>query len=105
MWNKPTKAQLAKLPKLYSYQNLSAKEIPINMHLFFGGSDWYISEYDGEDSLYGYAILNGDLECAEWGYISFEELCSINVKGFEVDRDLFWKAKKFGEIAKVKGYN
>ena len=101
MWNKPTVKQLSKVPKLYANENKTAKDIIIVMHFFIGGSDWYIAEFDGEDIFYGYAILNNDLECAEWGYVSFSELCGINVRGIEVDRDLHWKEKKFGEIFKT----
>lgn len=37
------------------------------MHFFIGGSDWYVVEFDGDDTFLGYVVLNGDLECAEWG--------------------------------------
>jgi len=38
---------------------------------FTGGCDWYITEFDGDDLFFGFAILNSDYEMAEWGYISF----------------------------------
>jgi len=44
-----------------------AKEHPAIFHYFYGGTDIYICEYDGEDLLFGYTILNGDLHNAEWG--------------------------------------
>jgi hypothetical protein len=69
--------------------------------LFIGGCDWYIAEYDGEDLFCGYAILNGDTEMAEWGYISFDELKKLQVFGFEVDRDLHWTPKKAKEIPEI----
>ena len=49
------------------------------MHFFIGGCDWYIAEYDGNNLFYGYAILNGDQQNSEWGYISFSGLKSINI--------------------------
>jgi hypothetical protein len=61
-------------------------------------------EYDeGEDLFWGYAILNNDLEMAEWGYLSFEELKSIKIPpGFEVDCDLYWEVRKASEIEKIR---
>jgi hypothetical protein len=50
MWNEPTLEQLAKLPKLYETEKVPLKEKPIYIHFFIGNCDWFISEYDGEDS-------------------------------------------------------
>ena len=49
----------------------------------------------------GYTILNNAHQNAEWGYTSLDELADINVRGIEVDRDLYWKPTRFGEIEKV----
>lgn len=77
--------------------------MPIHLHFFIGGCDWYIAEYDGEDLFFGYAILNNDVEMAEWGYISYEELKRIKIPpGIEVDNDLFWKVRKTSEIDKIR---
>jgi hypothetical protein len=44
-----------------------------------------MSEYDGEDLFFGYAII-GNPAFAEWGYISFNELKQIRIPpGIEVD--------------------
>ena len=71
MWNIPSKEQLAKIPKLYQTEGVLLKDKPIHLHFFLGGCDWYIAEFDGDDTFFGYAIINNDLENAEWGYISF----------------------------------
>ena len=95
MWNQPPKEQLAKIPKLYETERVPLKEKLIWLHFFIGGCDWYICEYDGEDLFWGYAILNGDLEMAEWGYVSFEELKGIKIPpGFEIDLKHVGKSKK-----------
>ena len=57
-------------------------------NFFIGGCDWYVAEYDGDDLFFGYAILNNDTECAEWGYVSFRELKEGSVHGIEVDCEL-----------------
>jgi hypothetical protein len=102
MWNTPTDKELAKIPRLYETENIPLKDKIIHMHFFIGGCDWYIAEYDGEDLFWGYAILNGDTENAEWGYISFTELRELVVPpGIEIDRDLHWEPKIAGEIIKI----
>jgi hypothetical protein len=104
MWNEPTKEQLAKIPKLYQTENVPLREKLVYLHFFIGGCDWYISEFDeAEDLFWGYAILNNDLEMAEWGYVSFQELKSIKIPpGFEVDCDLYWEIRKASEIEKIR---
>jgi hypothetical protein len=54
-----------------------AKEHPAIFHYFYGGTDIYICEFDGVDLMFGYTVLNGDLECAEWGYTSLSEIKRI----------------------------
>ena len=93
---------MARIPKLYETEGTPLGEKIIYEHFFIGNSDWYIAEYDGEDIFFGYAILGGDLEMAEWGYISFEELKEIKIPpGFEVERDLYWNPKKAKDIKKI----
>ena len=103
MWNEPTKEQRDKIPRLYETEKVPLKEKLIWLHFFIGGCDWYVTEYDGEDLFWGYAILNGDLEMAEWGYISFEELKRIKIPpGFEIDCEKDWQVKKAIQIEKIR---
>lgn len=102
MWNKPSEAQLQKLPRLYETENVPAKDKMIPMHFFIGGSDWYATEYCPEDKLFfGFAILNEDYEMAEWGYFSLQELSELKVSFLEVDRDLHWEPRKAVEVEKI----
>ena len=105
MWNIPTKERLAKIPRLYETENIPLCEKEIYLHFFLGGCDWYIAEYDQKDTFFGFAILNNDLQMAEWGYISFSELKSLKVHGWiEVDCELdeFWKVRKACEIERIR---
>jgi len=103
MWNRPDPEELAKIPAFYSTEKVPLKEKIIHMHFFLGGCDWYAAEYDPESRIFfGFAILNDDLEMAEWGYFSFEELCDLRVKFLEVDRDLHWQPQKAVEIERIK---
>lgn len=103
MWNIPDKERLAKIPKLYETEEVPLKDKDIHLHFFIAGSDWYIAEYDGQDLFWGYAILNGDLQMAEWGYISFKELRDISINGIEIDCELedYFHVQKASSIAKL----
>jgi hypothetical protein len=105
MWNEPSEERLAKIPKLYETEHIPLKDKLIHLHFFIGGCDWYISEFDGEDLFWGFAILNNDVDMAEWGYISFSELKSIKVNGgFEIDCELeeHWEIRKASAIEKIR---
>ena len=104
MWNVPTQERLDRIPRLYATEHIPLEEKQIHLHFFLGGCDWYIVEFDGDDLFFGYAILNDDLECAEWGYVSFDELKSLTVGFIEVDCELeeYWGEKKVSEIDRIK---
>lgn len=101
MWNKPSPEELARLPKIYETERIPAQEKIIHMHFFIGGSDWYIAEFDGEDTFFCFAVLNDDLDNAEWGYASLSEMESISVHGIEIDRDLHWQPVPAGTIERI----
>ena len=91
MWNTPTQKQLDNIPRLYETESIPLAEKKVYLHFFIFGCDWYITEYDGDDLFFGYAILNGDIVNAEWGYVSFSELKSIKIDFVEIDCDLYWE--------------
>lgn len=72
----------------------------VSLHYFKGDSHWYITEKDvdkdgeGQIQAYGYAVLNGDLQFAESGYINIAELTK-----YGVEMDLHWTPRP---LAKVK---
>lgn len=70
-----------------------------HLHYFLGHSHWYILEKDkegvGTEQAFGYAVLNGDLVCAELGYISIDELCEI---GIEVQLDFHFEPQPLSQI-------
>ena len=103
MWNKPTTEELSKIPGLYSSEHIPLKEKVIYMHFFIGGCDWYAAEYDPQDKLFfGFAILNDDLEMAEWGYFSLDELSDIKIQFLEIDRDLHFAPTKAIDIENIR---
>lgn len=96
-WNTKIKA----MPKIYEQEKAGPNAI-VHLHYFFGGSDWYITEIDKDGpqagAAFGFAILNGDLEMAELGYISIEELTENSV-----ELDLYWTPRPLGEIKRELG--
>lgn len=89
MWNIPSQDRLSAIPALYETEHIQLQDKLIHLHFFIGGCDWFVAEFDGEDLFWGFAILNGDLLNAEWGYISFSELKSIRVSsGIEIDCEI-----------------
>ena len=101
MWNIPSKEQLDKVPRLYATEEVPLRDKLMLLHFFILGSDFYIAEFDGEDLFWGYAILNGDSQNSEWGYISYRELKESKVGFVEVDFDLYWIPKRAAEIKKI----
>lgn len=105
MWNIPSKERLEKIPRLYETEHTPLREKLIYLHFFIAGCDWYIIEYDGKDLFWGFAILNNDLQNAEWGYVSFSELKAIKLNGWlEVDCELeeYWEIRKASEVEKIQ---
>lgn len=103
MWNIPLRDRLDKIPGLYTTENVPLQDKLVHLHFFIAGSDWYICEYDGQDLFWGFAILNGDYEMAEWGYINFSELRDLSVCGIEIDCELeeYFPVKKASAIDKI----
>ncbi|WP_416242536.1 DUF2958 domain-containing protein [Azospira sp. APE16] len=64
------------LPKLYAQENLEKQICFLKFFLPGTGFTWYIMEFDGEDTFFGYANL-GDTQYAELGYSSLSELSGL----------------------------
>ena len=104
MWNTPSKTRLATIPALYATDDIPAQNKEIHLHFFLGGCDWYVAEFDGTDLFWGFVILAGDYQSAEWGYFSFKELRSVSAYGgMEIDCELeeIWRIKPAGKIDKI----
>ena len=108
MFNKPTTAQLKTVPALYQTEETPLKDKLVFLHFYIGNSDWYVMEFDGEDTFWGFVVLNNDFQMAEWGYFSFHELADIKVKGFfEIENDTSWQvrpAHKIERICRAQGW-
>jgi hypothetical protein len=82
---------ISSMPVTYQ-QDGKGDEAVVYLHYFYGNSDWYITEKDiegGVQQAFGFAILNGDMDCAEMGYISISEL--VGLVNANVELDLYFK--------------
>lgn len=101
MWNEPTQAQLDAIPRQYETEGIALTDKPIYLHFFIGQCNWYIAEFDGDDTFFGFAILNDDYEMAEWGYISFSELKELRVSWVHVDHDTYWHVRRACDVEDI----
>lgn len=103
MWNVPSKKRLDKIPN--NTEDVSLLDKLVYLHFFHGGSDWYVTEYNPQTQIFfGYVILNGDKEMAEFGYFSFQELKDISVSGIEIDceHEKYFPIQKVRDIENLK---
>ena len=75
------------------------EELMVCLHYFMGASEWFIIQKDVRDGpqdkqqqAFGYAVLNGDLQNAELGYISIKALKNLNIsQSMSVDIDFHFE--------------
>jgi len=85
---------LKNTPPLYTQESKYKNSIAY-LHYFSPGSDWYVTEIDKKTrEAFGFTVLNGDYQFAEFGYIPIREI----VKSDNIEADLYWKYKTINEI-------
>ena len=84
MWNPPTIKMLALIPRIGAQEDV--KDPKVYMKFFLGGWTWYVTEFDGRDTFFGYVVSPMD---SEWGYFSLNELKGISRGFLQVDRDMY----------------
>lgn len=98
------------LPPIYANENIKSNDVKVIAHFFhpYGQGDWYVTEFDGEDMMFGWVAMGGD---PELGYIYLPELVELRatVKGRKmpfqaIERDAHWTVKTWGEVCAAKGY-
>ena len=89
----------SKLPVLYETEEQGLNAIAL-VKFFTPDSNWtwYVSEFDGEDILYGLVV---GFE-VEFGYFSLAELQSVRgLFGLPIERDLHFEPTPMGELLKM----
>jgi len=91
-----TRALLSTIPKMRSQENVKD---PLAVVKFFnpsGSGTWYVLEYDGVDTFFGY--VKG-LQEDELGYFSLSELAAFRGPyGLGIERDLYFHPTKLSEL-------
>lgn len=95
-----TKENRAALPPLYSQDG---KGMDATAHVKFFGSGrwtWYATEFDGDDTFFGYVVSGLGSDCDELGYFSLSELKSLRFPPFQlpVERDRHFKPTTLAEL-------
>ena len=94
-----TKEILRKIPPLLSTSEKKPEDVQVHIHYFspYSGWDWYITEYDGKDTMYG--LVKG-LD-TELGSVSLKELTNL---GMNIERDRYFGKHTLKEIMVKTGY-
>lgn len=111
LFDKKTLDTLKKHP-LYS-QDGKGDEAIAYARIFnpYGRGAWYITEYDGDDTMFGYYrnddhSSNGDYD-DEYGYFSRRELenARVNVMGarLPLERDAYYEPANMGQVKRGEG--
>ena len=86
------------VPKIYTQDGKGMNAVAY-FHYFYGGSDWYITEYDKDTNEgYGYAILNGDTQMSEMGYIDLAGLTQKRSGFQQINIDQYFKPQTLNQI-------
>lgn len=75
----------------------------ISLRYYLGDNEWLISEKDmegGVEQAYGFSMIEGDTQNAEWGYINIPELLNVGA-----EFDIYFDPITFGETQMAKENN
>lgn len=91
------KEEISKSYPLYSQDEKGENAMCI-AKFFIGSWTWYITEgnFEGDDFIMYGIIINGTGD--EYGYVSLNEMESINIRGFQIERDLYFKNQPLKDI-------
>ena len=108
MKNFPSPEQLSNIPSLGETRGILLRDTIIHLHFSIGKvnfCDWYVAEFDGMDTFWGYVILLHDHNNARWRKILYSGLKQIRIRhDLEVDLDVHWKLKKASEIPRIRNF-
>ena len=89
--------EVAKLiPKLGETDGkpMTERTVPVKFFDPTGRFTYYVLEYDGDDTLFGYCVSPLGADCDELGYASLAELQAVKGRlGLGLERDLHWDPK------------
>jgi hypothetical protein len=98
-----TKEVEKKLRPLYHFSKTAPADVPIAVKFFnpCGAGTWYITEWDGEDTMFGLCCLFEP----ELGYVSLSELRGLKLPfGMGIERDLHYRGT-LADAMRRENYN
>jgi Protein of unknown function (DUF2958) len=101
-----TGADVKALPPLGSQDGKGDQAIaPVKYFCPFGRMTLYVTEFDGEDTLFGYMVSPLGPDCDEWGYSSLAELAEMTIFGGvpAIERDCYFEPKSVAELIAGSG--
>ncbi len=102
MFNAPSSEQLARIPGLYETMYIPIAENLVYLHFFIKGCHWYVVEYDGKDTFFGFIIPSNFMKPFIRDYFSFSELQSFRYVVFEIHHELSWTVKPANAVEEIK---
>lgn len=97
-----TAADAQRLPAIHAQDGKGDEAVAFVK--LFGGSRFtmYVTEFDGEDELFGFTVSPLGPDCDEWGYSSLEYLAEMASRFGTplIERDLAFEPTKVGECRK-----
>lgn len=90
---KEVEARLGNHP-LYSQEGNRDPTVHCKLFHAYGSGTWYLTEYDGKDTAFGYVT---GLHADEWGYVSISELEALHLAGSipRIECDLWFEPVPF----------
>ena len=91
-----------KIPKIGEQDGADDPMVYVKLFSPYGrGGTWFITEYDGDDEMFGWADLN--MGGGELGYMSLSDLAGLNRNGLPlIERDTSFRPKPLSQ-AKREG--
>ena len=103
MINIPTREQLHKLPRLYETENIPPEDKIVHLHFQVDASHWWVIEWDGHDTFFGFVQLYGSNQYAKFGYFTLSELMEVKVSGcIEIVNDPFWIPRPVKDVFMIR---
>ena len=103
MINAPTQEQLNKLPRLYETEEIGPADKIVHLHFTCDQCHWWAMEWDGEDTFFGYVLLNSWSIDAEFGYFTLSELLEVNGGGWlQVENDPTFIPRPVKEVGLIR---
>ena len=99
-----TKENLDNFKKIGRQENVKDPLIIVKYFYPAGAATWYCTEYDETERVFfGFCDLYGDPTCAEWGYVSLDELEAFRGRfELKIERDRYFKVQRVSECDEIQ---